>query len=178
MTFTRPVAGWTIAAASALMASAELSPRVEAQRPAAVTTVNWPLHNLDLAGSRYSTMDQINTSNVKTLAPRWLFQYGIIDGVSNQTTPVVVDGVMYVTDPRGVKSFERASVLSGSACETRITNGTSSAPDLWDAAVCVCQSSVLVRDIRIRGARHSGERASKHHRQSLGVRPRLCPHWQ
>jgi glucose dehydrogenase len=65
----------------------------------AVTSVNWPLHNLDLAGSRYSAMDQITRSNVATLSPRWLFQYGIIDGVSNQTTPIVVDGVMYVVQP-------------------------------------------------------------------------------
>ena len=101
MTCARPIALLTITAALVAMASAGLSPRVEAQRPAAVTTANWPLHNLDLAGSRYSTLDQINTSNVKTLTPRWLFQYGIIDGVSNQTTPVIVDGVMYVTDPRG-----------------------------------------------------------------------------
>src|SRR5436190_17158600 len=64
-------------------------------------TVNWPLHNLDLAGGRFSPMDQINTANVATLAPRWLFQTGVIDGVSNQTTPIVVDGSMYVTDPRG-----------------------------------------------------------------------------
>jgi hypothetical protein len=46
------------------------------------TVVNWPLHNLDLAGSRYSTVDQINTGNVRSLTPRWLFQYGIIDGVN------------------------------------------------------------------------------------------------
>jgi quinohemoprotein ethanol dehydrogenase len=72
-----------------------------AQGPGPAKTVNWPLHNLDLAGSRYSTLDQINPSNVKSLTPRFLFQYGVIDGVSNQTTPVVVDGVMYVTDPRG-----------------------------------------------------------------------------
>jgi quinohemoprotein ethanol dehydrogenase len=71
-----------------------------AQRKA-VTSVDWPLHNLDLAGSRFSPMDQINTSNVKSLVPRWLFQHGVIDGVSNQTTPVIVDGVMYVTDSRG-----------------------------------------------------------------------------
>ena len=71
-----------------------------AQRTA-VTSVNWPLHNLDLAGSRFSAMDQINTSNVKALVPRWLFQHGVIDGVSNQTTPVIVDGIMYVTDSRG-----------------------------------------------------------------------------
>src|SRR5204863_9054562 len=77
-----------------------------AQQPAssqspAPTTVNWALHNLDLAGSRFSPMTQINRANVKTLAPRWLFQHGVIDGVSNQTTPVVVDGRMYVTDARG-----------------------------------------------------------------------------
>ena len=45
-----------------------------AQRAGAARSVNWPLHNLDLAGSRFSTMDQINRSNVATLAPRWLFQ--------------------------------------------------------------------------------------------------------
>ena len=63
--------------------------------------VDWRLHNLDLAGSRYSEMDQIDRSNVQTLTPRWLFQHGVIDGVSNQTTPVVVDGSMYLTDSRG-----------------------------------------------------------------------------
>jgi len=73
----------------------------QAQRTAPPTTVNWALHNLDLAGTRYSPLDQINTSNVKSLVPRWLFQHGVIDGVSNQTTPVMVDGTTYVTDARG-----------------------------------------------------------------------------
>src|ERR1051325_9252630 len=67
----------------------------------AAPVVNWPLHNLDLAGSRFLPMTQINGSNVKSLVPRWLFQHGVIDGVSNQTTPIVVDGTMYVTDSRG-----------------------------------------------------------------------------
>ncbi|HZM59779.1 MAG TPA: hypothetical protein VFB85_08275, partial [Vicinamibacterales bacterium] len=48
---------------------------------------DWPLHNLDLAGSRFSPLTQITASNVKSLTPRWLFQHGVIDGVSNQTTP-------------------------------------------------------------------------------------------
>ena len=39
----------------------------------AVSTVNWPLHNVDLAGGRFSPMEQITTANVATLAPRWLF---------------------------------------------------------------------------------------------------------
>ena len=38
----------------------------------AAQTVNWPLHNLDLAGGRFSPMDQITTANVATLAPRGL----------------------------------------------------------------------------------------------------------
>src|SRR5262245_57389114 len=74
---------------------------LRAQNAATPATVNWPLHNLDLAGGRYSTLTQINRANVTTLVPRWLFQHGVIDGVSNQTTPIVVDGVMYVTDSRG-----------------------------------------------------------------------------
>jgi quinohemoprotein ethanol dehydrogenase len=72
-----------------------------AQQKGAAGSADWPLHNLDLAGQRFSTADQINKSNVTSLTPRWLFQHGVIDGVSNQTTPVIVDGVMYVTDPRG-----------------------------------------------------------------------------
>jgi quinohemoprotein ethanol dehydrogenase len=87
-------------AIAAVLASTP-APRGEAQRPGAPASVNWPLHNLDLAGSRFSPLDQINTSNVKSLVPRWLFQHGVIDGVSNQTTPVIVDGTMYVTDSRG-----------------------------------------------------------------------------
>jgi glucose dehydrogenase len=102
MTPTRAITilGSAVLAASTLASHGVVQGAQRSQR-AGAATVNWPLHNLDLAGSRYSTMDQITPSNVRTLTPRWLFQYGIIDGVSNQTTPVIVDGVMYVTDPRG-----------------------------------------------------------------------------
>jgi quinohemoprotein ethanol dehydrogenase len=72
-----------------------------AQQPNAARSLDWRLHNLDLAGTRFSPATQINSSNVKSLTPRWLFQHGVIDGVSNQTTPIVVAGVMYVTDSRG-----------------------------------------------------------------------------
>jgi hypothetical protein len=65
--------------------------------PAVAQDVDWRLHNLDLAGSRYAEIDQITPENAHSLTPRWLFQHGVIDGVSNQTTPIVVDGVMYLT---------------------------------------------------------------------------------
>jgi len=90
---------WRVAAILGLLVALVIT--IDAQRAGSARSINWALHNLDLAGSRYSTMDQINRSNVAALTPRWLFQYGIIDGVSNQTTPVVVDGSMYLTDPRG-----------------------------------------------------------------------------
>ena len=69
--------------------------------PAAAQSVDWRLHNLDLHGSRFAEIDQITPENAHLLTPRWLFQHGVIDGVSNQTTPVIVDGVMYLTDSRG-----------------------------------------------------------------------------
>src|SRR3954469_1857293 len=76
-------------------------PPLAAQSPSGSRTVDWGLHNLDLAGTRFSQLAQIKRSNVKTRSPRWLFQHGVIDGVSNQTTPIVVNGTMYVTDSRG-----------------------------------------------------------------------------
>ncbi|HEY7185837.1 MAG TPA: PQQ-binding-like beta-propeller repeat protein, partial [Vicinamibacterales bacterium] len=98
-------------------------------QPASNSSGNWALHNLDLAGSRFSPLDRITPSNVSTLTPRWLFQHGVIDGVSNQTTPVIVDGMMYVTDSRGsvyavdaadghlIWSYDVTSLLGGGSRE-------------------------------------------------------------
>jgi quinohemoprotein ethanol dehydrogenase len=100
MTRSRVVTLFGLTVVIAVVVSSSVS-RGQTQRPGTAMSVNWTLHNLDLAGSRFSPLDQINTSNVKSLVPRWLFQHGVIDGVSNQTTPVIVDGVSYVTDARG-----------------------------------------------------------------------------
>ena len=69
----------------AILASQPSSPLAQRQD---ARSVNWALHNLDLAGTRYSPMDQINRSNVKSLVPRWLFQHGVIDGVSQIPPPL------------------------------------------------------------------------------------------
>ena len=37
------------------------------------TSVDWPRHNFDIANSRHAPLDQINTSNVGSLAVRWLY---------------------------------------------------------------------------------------------------------
>jgi len=55
----------------------------------------WLMYGHDYTNDRYSALDQINTSNVSQLVPRWIFQTGIV--ASFETTPVVSDGVMYIT---------------------------------------------------------------------------------
>ena len=45
--------------------------------------------------TRYYPSRQINTGNVANLRPAWIFQTEIVDTM--ETTPIVVDGVMYVT---------------------------------------------------------------------------------
>src|SRR5262249_19813777 len=56
---------------------------------------NWPSYNGDYSGQRYSKLAQINKRNVSQLRAQWVFH----PGNSNllEVTPVVVNGVMFVT---------------------------------------------------------------------------------
>jgi PQQ-dependent dehydrogenase (methanol/ethanol family) len=54
----------------------------------------WPTYNGKLDGNRYSTLPQIDRKNVPTLRLDWQYT---IPFFGLETTPVVVDGVMYVT---------------------------------------------------------------------------------
>jgi alcohol dehydrogenase (cytochrome c) len=56
---------------------------------------DWPSYHGQLSGNRHSSLNQINTSNVAKLGPKWMFQ--IPDSGRLEVTPVVVNGVMYVT---------------------------------------------------------------------------------
>ena len=62
-------------------------------------SADWPLVGGDWGNTRYSTLARINPSNVKTLKGAWMarLQSGFGAGFSQQGTPVVKDGVMYVT---------------------------------------------------------------------------------
>ena len=59
---------------------------------------NWSSHNVDLNNSRYSPLDEINTSTVGRLGRQWTFQADPTDSIT-QVTPLVVDGVMYLHAP-------------------------------------------------------------------------------
>jgi len=59
---------------------------------------NWLLPGHDYTNQRYAALEQINTQNVKSLKLRWKFSTGIREAF--QTTPLIADGVMYITTPR------------------------------------------------------------------------------
>ena len=51
----------------------------------------------DYANSRYSALDQINTSNATKLSLAWTFETGVLRG--QEAAPLVVDNTMYVVTP-------------------------------------------------------------------------------
>jgi alcohol dehydrogenase (cytochrome c) len=56
---------------------------------------NWLTYSGDYKSWRYSTLDQINASNVGRLTTQWVFQSASLGQF--ETTPLVVDGVLYGT---------------------------------------------------------------------------------
>ena len=57
--------------------------------------VDWTSYNGDASGNRYSNLEQIKKANVARLTPNWMFT--IPDAPFLETTPVVVEGIMYFT---------------------------------------------------------------------------------
>ncbi len=71
---------------------------IQAQTSQTIPSVSdqWPTYNGDLSGRRFSTLTQINNTNVKNLALAWAFP---THGLAIKGTPLVVNGVMYFTIP-------------------------------------------------------------------------------
>jgi alcohol dehydrogenase (cytochrome c) len=75
-----------------LLAAAAIATPAQAQG-------NWTTYGGTDWNQRWSTLARITTSNVSRLVPRMLFQTGTSKLGSLETTPLVVDGTMYVTTP-------------------------------------------------------------------------------
>jgi alcohol dehydrogenase (cytochrome c) len=56
---------------------------------------NWLTYSGNYSSHRYSLLTQITPANVKNLELKWMFQANVIG--KWQATPLVVDGIMYVT---------------------------------------------------------------------------------
>jgi alcohol dehydrogenase (cytochrome c) len=64
---------------------------------AVTSETGWPTYNGEPGGNRYTTLAQIDKRTVSRLAPQWIFS--VPNAGQLQMTPVVVDGIMYVTAP-------------------------------------------------------------------------------
>jgi alcohol dehydrogenase (cytochrome c) len=82
--------------ATAPPAAGELGPGVLFADIARPKPGSWPTYDGNESGNRFSPLSQINAGNVASLAPKWMFT---LPGAPRalEVTPVVVDGVMYVT---------------------------------------------------------------------------------
>ena len=69
---------------------------------------NWLTYSGTTLGQRYSTLKQITPDNVKDLAMQWAFQARSTEKF--ESTPLVVDGMMYVTQaPNDVVALDAAT---------------------------------------------------------------------
>ena len=66
-------------------------------------TDTWPTYNGDYSGRRYSTLAQINQSNVRQLSVAWVAQ---MRSVAIKATPLEVNGVLYLTTPDNVWALD------------------------------------------------------------------------
>ena len=90
-----------------MMTAAALSAAVvNAQQPStSLRAGNWEHVGQDPGATKYSTLDQINTGNVKNLQKAWTFHTGDKSGFF-ESTPLVIDGTMYLTAQNGVYALD------------------------------------------------------------------------
>ena len=110
----------TVSALIALVAPAAATAQEDAAGPslrpvtwerllnAADEPENWLMYSGTLDSQRYSRLDQIHNRNVGNLELKWAYQIPEIDRA--ETTPLVVDGVMFVTEaPSNVVALDAAT---------------------------------------------------------------------
>src|SRR5258708_27844196 len=103
--------GWRGAGAAILVrfsARGLRTPFAAAQEPAAQgldpalllkpATDTWPTYNGDYSGRRFSSLDQINLSNIGSLTLAWIFPAHL----EIKSTPLEVNGILYFTAPDNV----------------------------------------------------------------------------
>ena len=64
----------------------------------AVDTADWLTYGHDVGHQRFSGLTQIHVDNVAQLEPRWTYHTGI--KATFQTSPIVANGVMFLSTPR------------------------------------------------------------------------------
>ena len=69
---------------------------------------NWLTYSGNFAAHQHSSLNQINASTVGRLQPRWMYQMRTTH--KGESTPLVVDGIMYLTrSPNDVIALDAAT---------------------------------------------------------------------
>src|SRR6202142_3436337 len=68
---------------------------------------NWTSYDGSLTGNRYSSLTQINVNNVQRLSAAWVFPNPTPRQL--EVTPVVMDGIMYITAPNEAYALDATS---------------------------------------------------------------------
>ena len=90
---------------------------------AAADRDEWLMNGRTYDARRFSPLDQINTGNVAKLAPRWIYQTG--KAATFQATPLVADGVLYLSEPMGsVSALDAATGAKLWHYEHKVAPGT------------------------------------------------------
>jgi len=92
----RTIVGMPVAAATILFSAALLLGQGPVRTWLAPTGKDFPLAGGNLSNQRYSSLTQINRSNVGQLSAAWMIHVAEGKGANTAGTPVVVDGVMYI----------------------------------------------------------------------------------
>jgi alcohol dehydrogenase (cytochrome c) len=97
VTVVQIVRGWIAVAVLGAAASGVFAQEVGDARlvRAADEPHNWLMYSGTYSGQRHSPLRQIDPSNVKNLEMKWLYQGQVLG--SWESSPLVVDGVMYLT---------------------------------------------------------------------------------
>ena len=83
--------------------SAQVSDRQLMQPPGK----DWLHYNGSYTSQRHSALDQIKLSNVGSLVSKWAFH--VSGGAAMQSVPIVVNGVMYFTQPNSIYAIDGRS---------------------------------------------------------------------
>lgn len=96
--FALVAAGLTLTAAAMAQSASPTGMPITYERllDAANEPGNWLMYSGDYRSHHYSSLTQITAANVHRLRARWIYQ---MHKQKVETTPIVVDGVMFVTRP-------------------------------------------------------------------------------
>jgi alcohol dehydrogenase (cytochrome c) len=83
--------------------------------------MDWPRYDGSYTGNRNSPLDRISTSNVRHLVLKWIFP--VPEAPRLEATPVVADGVMYVTAANAVYALDATSGRQIWVYERPVTQG-------------------------------------------------------